>query len=83
MHVLADRHGEGLGRGLLAAAAERGHRGLMLWVMAANPARGFYEHLGGRELARRRVAIGREATGAFEIDEVAYGWDDIGALCGA
>jgi hypothetical protein len=55
----------------------------MLSVMAANPARGFYEHLGGREPARRRVAIGREATGAFEIDEVGYGWDDIGALCGA
>lgn len=51
---------------------------MLLWVLKKNPARGFYERLGGQLLDRQkemRCWDGDPAT------EVAYGWLDIGSLC--
>jgi GNAT superfamily N-acetyltransferase len=72
------RHG--VGRALVRAAVERlaarGHVSLLIWVFEANqPARRFYEALGGQ----LRGARTRQIRG-FAVDEVAYGWDDLGSF---
>jgi GNAT superfamily N-acetyltransferase len=74
IYLLKDYHGRGWGRQLFQAAAERlgleGFNGLMLWVLAANPTRGFYEALGGRLLGEQPIQIGPDS-----LVEVAYGWE--------
>jgi L-amino acid N-acyltransferase YncA len=66
--------GRGVGRALLAGAftalAQKGHRGCMIWAHAKNPARYFYEAMGGRLVAERKTAM----MGA-PVPEVGYGWD--------
>lgn len=63
LHVLPDRKGEGIGRRLIAAAADwlvgkEGETALQLVVWADNrPARAFYARLGGREVETFGVAI--------------------------
>jgi hypothetical protein len=42
----------------------------MLWVLADNPTRGFYEALGGRLLGEQPIQIGNDS-----LAEVAYGWE--------
>lgn len=74
----AQRHG--VGRALVAAAAEklaqRGMTAMLLWVLAENRnARGFYERLGGSVVRQRAILIG-----GVPLDEVAYGWVDTAAL---
>ena len=76
LYVLAAAHGHGAGRALLRALAqrlrERGLRSLALHVVAENPARQFYEHLGARFiLAEPRW------PGTDEPVQIAYGWDDV------
>ncbi len=73
LYVIEDFQGRGIGRRLIegAFAALDGH-GLMppvVWVLAANPARFFYEHLGGQRIAERQSALG-----GAEHWEVGYGW---------
>lgn len=54
--------GQGIGRQLLVAAiwalVERGLQPVVVWVLAANPARRFYEACGGEPLVRDTVKIG-------------------------
>jgi ribosomal protein S18 acetylase RimI-like enzyme len=65
--------GRGLGRALLsgafAALAERGHTRCVIWAHARNPARFFYEAMGGKLIAERTTAIG-----GVPVPEVAFGW---------
>ncbi|MGR3541003.1 MAG: GNAT family N-acetyltransferase [Hasllibacter sp.] len=72
LYVLAAAQGRGLGRGLmdamLDALAARGHASAALWVLAANPARAFYAHMGGTE-----VLEGEDAPGGMK--EVAFAFD--------
>ena len=75
LYVLPAFHGSGHGRRLFLAASNRlalaGYRGVIVWVVADNPARGFYENLGGTLVA--------ETTRAFAgvpLREVAYGWEE-------
>jgi len=79
IYLLKAYHGRGWGRQLLQAAAGRlameGFNGLMLWVLADNPTRGFYEALGGRLLGEQRIQIGPDS-----LAEVAYGWEDLDEL---
>lgn len=78
-YLLKSAQGGGIGRALaqtLAAdLAVWGYASLMLWVLDVNPARAFYEYLGG-------VVIGAktEATLGGELREVAYGWAELGTL---
>ncbi len=51
-----------------------GCRSLMLWVLEGNPARSFYERMGGRLLDAQQMGQGAV--------EVAYSWLDIESLCG-
>jgi ribosomal protein S18 acetylase RimI-like enzyme len=78
LYVGIDWQGEGLGRRLLCAlfAALRGAgvSGAYLWVLAGNPARFFYETMGGTRIAERQ-----ESFAGTLLDEIAYGWTDLGA----
>jgi ribosomal protein S18 acetylase RimI-like enzyme len=76
IYLLAEAQQKGLGQALVNRVARRlekaGVRSMLLWVFADNPARRFYESLGGKHVR----------DGSFEIEgtvisEVAYGWDDL------
>lgn len=80
IYVRPEAQGRGAGRALLregaGSLARQGHRTMLLWVLADNkPGRAFYERLGGRVVAEQAFEIGGAA-----LREVAYGWDDLGAL---
>jgi hypothetical protein len=55
-----------------------GCRSAMLWVLADNPTRWFYRHLGGREVARDEIRVGGKA-----VEQAAFLWDPIEALLSA
>ena len=68
---------QGVGRALVAASAryliENLHLDtLLIWVMAANPNRKFYEHLGGKAVREKIKEIGGQM-----VPEVGYGWEEI------
>jgi GNAT superfamily N-acetyltransferase len=67
---------QGLGRGLVLAArawlAGEGHGAMIVWVLAKNPARSFYERLGGHPAGQRTIRVG----GAL-VDEAAYVWREL------
>lgn len=48
---------------------------MLVWVLAENPFRRFYEALGGQYVRTEQFELG----GAM-LDEVAYGWRDIRTL---
>jgi hypothetical protein len=48
---------------------------LVVWSLQRNPARAFYEGLGGRAAQTRETQVGRQRLG-----EIAYRWDDLGLL---
>jgi len=82
LYLLAEAQRQGLGRRLVRAVAAglavAGHRTVLIWVLAANPACGFYAALGGTPLRHQTITIG-----GADLDEVAYGWDDVALLTGA
>ena len=67
--------GRGVGRALFDATyfelARRGHPDMLVWVLATNPARRFYEHLGGEPAGENFCDIG-----GARLKEVGYGWRD-------
>lgn len=81
IYLLHTYQRRGIGRRLVEALAsrlaEQGHAAMLVWVLAENPARGFYESLGGRLIGNQPVTL----AGAT-LDELAYGWDDIQVLAG-
>jgi ribosomal protein S18 acetylase RimI-like enzyme len=82
LYVLPDFQGQGVGRRLLAGAfqglADRRFGAAVIWVLAANPARFFYEALGGR-----RIAEQQERLWGTKLPEYAYLWPDLGAALAA
>lgn len=54
---------------------DAGHAAMLVWALAGNPARGFYEALGGQLVATKTVALG-----GVGLEEVAYGWTDLMAF---
>lgn len=73
IYLLAGEQGQGTGRALFnAVVAELKRRGLaslLVWVLASNPARKFYEALGGQSVREKQIEIGDQS-----LTEVAYGW---------
>lgn len=74
LYLLQSQQGQGLGRRLLAAVAKRlrqdGHTNLFLWTHVRNPARAFYEKLGGVA-----VRTTQRTLKGIVYDDVGYGWD--------
>ncbi len=79
LYLLKSQQGHGLGRRLFAAAVRRlhaaGFRSLFLWTHVRNPARGFYEALGGRV-----VRHGQRTVQGVTYDDAGYGWDEAALL---
>lgn len=79
IYILEACQRRGIGRGLFEAVVERLERGglssMLVWVLADNPSRRFYESLGGELAGKQQITIG-----GATLDEVAYGWADIGAF---
>jgi ribosomal protein S18 acetylase RimI-like enzyme len=81
LYVLPDAQGQGLGRRVLLALfgrlVESGHASGLVWVVRANPARFFYERLGGHQVMHRPIPVGGEPVPA-----IAYGWSDLKTMLG-
>ena len=75
IYILPDFHCQGIGKRLLSEfarwLADSGFLSVMVWVLADNPSRPFYEHQGGELVGQRVVAIGQQ-----KLSERAYGWKD-------
>lgn len=82
IYLHAAHQRRGIGRRLTVAIAERlmqaGMPSMLIWVLAKNPSRAFYETLGGQQVHEKQITI----DGATLL-EVAYGWRDIGPLAGS
>lgn len=76
LYVLKAFQGMGCGRRLVAQVAwvleSRGCHSLVIWVLKNNPARRFYERLGGRLIGEKIVDIGGKP-----LVDVAYAWPDL------
>jgi GNAT superfamily N-acetyltransferase len=70
----AQRKGLGalLVRQLALELIARGSSSMAVWVVALNPARRFYEHLGGKAIGQQQIERGGQT-----FLEVAYGWPSL------
>ena len=76
LYVAPDHQNQGIGRRLLIALFRRlvatGRQSAILWVLSDNPARFFYERVGGHPVSRKSLAVGGTV-----IEAIAYGWGDL------
>ena len=76
LYVAEDWQGRGIGRALIRALfadlVARGKQDAVIWVLAANPSRFFYEALGGSAVAERK-----EAFAGTLLAETGYAWPDL------
>jgi len=79
IYLLESWQGQGIGRQLTITLVrqliQRGFTSLLIWVLADNPFRRFYEALGGQQVCARL-----QMTGGVELMDVAYGWLDARVL---
>ena len=82
LYVAPGARERGIGRRLMREAAARmlaaGMAAMAVEVLEGNPARWFYEALGGRLAAR-----GRHGFAGKRLPTAVYAWDDLRALVGA
>jgi ribosomal protein S18 acetylase RimI-like enzyme len=68
--------GRGVGKSMVRALAKRleeeGFTNMVVWVLEANAAVGFYEQLGATLVAAKTVTIG-----GAELPEIAYAWSSL------
>jgi len=76
LYVLPDWQNNGIGRQLLqgcfARLADQGISSAVIWVLADNPSRFFYERMGGKRAGERD-----EHLWGTLLHEVAYGWTSL------
>lgn len=76
LYVRPEMHGRGGGGKLLRAAVEElqrhGFSSMLIWALADNPWRRFYEKYGGVPVLSHTIAIGDA-----ELAEIGYGWEDL------
>ena len=79
LYVLPAHQRKGVGRRLLAAATQhlgdRGFESLIVWVLASNPARAFYESLSGRPAGARTIRLGGR-----HLQEISYVWESLDGI---
>ena len=78
LYVEPDFQNRGLGRRLLDALFRQlradGCDTAVLWMLADNPTRFFYEGLGGERVGERA-----DTMAGVDVEEVAFGWHDLAA----
>ncbi len=76
IYLLKEYQQQGIGKELVKLIVEwlaaRQIYTMIVWVLADNPARAFYEKLGGKYLRSQPLELGQ-----YTVQEVAYGWDNI------
>jgi GNAT superfamily N-acetyltransferase len=77
LYMLPTRHGQGIGRLLVAHAVDRleqreAIKSLLIGCIRENPSCGFYRHLGGVEAFRRPNAVDN-----FQTEEIFFSWSDL------
>jgi GNAT superfamily N-acetyltransferase len=81
LYLLQAYQRHGIGSALLRAVSKRlftgGHKTMLIWVLAQNPAVRFYESCGG-VLARRKLID----WGGKALVELGYGWTNLETLSG-
>ena len=79
IYILKEFQRQGIGRSLIAAASKKllqsGLKSVMLWTLAVNPYRGFFETIGGQVVSEEIIEIGGSG-----LVQVAYGWSDLSEL---
>jgi GNAT superfamily N-acetyltransferase len=79
IYVLAAHQRKGIGQCLVKSVAHwlkmRGMTSLLVWVLIKNPARRFYELLGGQPEFEREIEIG-----GARLQGTGYGWREIDSL---
>ncbi|MFO1127332.1 MAG: N-acetyltransferase [Rhodospirillales bacterium] len=79
LYVLPEYQDCGIGRalllGLFQGLADRGLTSALVWVLKDNPARFFYEAMGGRRVAERDEHLWNTI-----VPQAAYAWDDVRLL---
>jgi ribosomal protein S18 acetylase RimI-like enzyme len=78
LYVEPDFQNQGIGRRILDALFRQlradGSDTVVLWMLAANPTRFFYEGLGGVTVGERV-----DTMGGKDVEEIAYAWRDLDA----
>lgn len=76
LYVAPDWQNRGIGRLLLLAMFGRlvgmGHNSAIIWVLRENPARFFYQRVGGKEVRQKLLPFNGSQVAAS-----AYGWPDL------
>jgi GNAT superfamily N-acetyltransferase len=80
IYLLASHQRKGAGRALVRRLAtelrRQGFRNMAVWALKKNSACGFYQRMGGAQVAEQMIEIG-----GVTLPELAFGWADIGVLC--
>jgi ribosomal protein S18 acetylase RimI-like enzyme len=70
---------QGIGKQLMLAAVQdlksRGFSSMLVWVLADNPSKHFYELLGGEHVQTRDIAMGGKS-----LKEFGYGWENLDSM---
>jgi GNAT superfamily N-acetyltransferase len=76
LYLLEKAQGQGMGKALLSAVVkalvQKGHRGMLVWVLEQNPAVRFYEKRGAQAVISKEIEIG-----GIQLTELALGWPDL------
>jgi ribosomal protein S18 acetylase RimI-like enzyme len=79
LYIATDYQGQGLGRtvllGLFARLVRCNLASAVIWVLRDNPARFFYERLGGKLTSHQPLQVA-----GVSVEAVAYGWPDLAAV---
>jgi ribosomal protein S18 acetylase RimI-like enzyme len=79
LYVHPDAQDQGIGRALLLAMFAdlrgQGMRSALVWVLEDNPARFFYERMGGKLAWRRPIQMG-----GGQVQALGYYWNDLEAV---
>ena len=79
IYILENHQRKGIGSKLVKTVVQRLNRmeinSMIVWVLQDNPARHFYEKLGGKKVSVKEIE--RKGT---KLIEIAYGWTDISNL---
>ena len=79
IYLLENYQRQGIGKLLVKAVAQRFLQqevsSMLVWVLAENPFKAFYESLGGEYVSEKQTEIG-----GVSLIEVAYGWKNLEIL---